>query len=113
MSESTCVSRRDQLARRQGVFQQDLAVFLKNSGEIECLMHFLYGLMVAGLQLCGSPKTMNAAERFCPVTKRFKTVVTLNQPDKAQFREADLYKGWARLFFTLYQSGVTALNPAE
>lgn len=43
-------------------------------------MHFLYGLMVAVLQLCDSPKTMSAAvaERFCPVTKRLKTDVTLN-----------------------------------
>lgn len=49
--------------------------------------------MVAVLQLCDSPKTTSVAvaERFCPVTKRFKTDVTLNQPDKAQFREADLY----------------------
>lgn len=56
-------------------------------------MHFLYGLMVAVLQLCGFPKTMRAAERFCPVTKRFRTDVTLHQADKAQFREADPYNG--------------------
>lgn len=57
----------------------------------KCLMHFLYGLMVPVLQLCGSLKTMSAAERFCPVTKRFKSEVTLNQPDKSQFKETDLY----------------------
>lgn len=55
-------------------------------------MHFSYGLIVAGYN-SGSSKTMSAAERFCPVTKRFKTDVTLNQPHKAQFRGADLYKG--------------------
>lgn len=41
----------------------------------------------------GSSITMSAAERFCPVTEKFKTDVTLNQPHKAPFREADLYKG--------------------
>lgn len=93
MSESIHISHRDQLTSRQGVFQQDLAVFIQNSGDIQCLMHFLHGLMVAGLQLCGSPKTMSAAERSCPVTGRFKTDITVNQPDKTQFKDADLYEG--------------------
>lgn len=87
------VSHRDQLTRRQGVFQQDLAGFVQNSGEIQYLMHFLHGLMVAGLQLCSSPKTVSAAERSCPVTARFKTDITPNQPDKTQFKEDDLHEG--------------------
>lgn len=51
-------------------------------------MHFLYGLMVAG-----SLKTMSVTEQFCSVTERVKTDVTLNQREKAQFREADMCKG--------------------
>lgn len=59
-----------------------------NNGEIPVLMHFLYGLMVAG-----SLKTMSVTEQFCSVTKRVKTDVTLNQLHKAPFGEADIYNG--------------------
>lgn len=68
-------------------FSTGSGCFLSN-GEIPVLMHFLYRLMVAG-----SLKTMSVTEQFCSVIKRVKTDVTLNQLDKAQFREADVYKG--------------------
>lgn len=55
-----------------------------NNAEIPILMHFLM-LMVAV-----SLKTMSVTDS---VTKRVKTDVTLNQLDKALFREADMYKG--------------------
>lgn len=84
-------------------FSTGSGCFLNNE-EIAILMHFLYGLMVAG-----SLKMMQATEQFCPVANRIKTDVTVNQLDKAQFREADIYKG----SFTLYSSGVTVSNPAE
>lgn len=68
----------------KGFFQQDMAL---NNGDKPILMHFLYGLMVAG-----SLKTVSITEQFCSVTQRVKTDVTLNQLDKAQFREADLHR---------------------
>lgn len=40
-----------------------------------------------------SLKTMSVTEQFCSVTKRVKTDVTLNQLDKALFRETDMYEG--------------------
>lgn len=47
-------------------------------------------------------KTVSITEQFCSLTQRVKTDVTLNELDKAQFREADMYKGSARLLYFLW-----------
>lgn len=77
-----------------------------NNGEIPVLMHFLYGLMVAG-----SLKTMSVTEQFCSVTKRVKTDVTLNQLHKAPFGEADVQGVGKALLLSIDQESLS--NPAE
>lgn len=37
-------------------------------------------------------KTVSITEQFCSLTQRVKTDVTLNELDKAQFREADVQR---------------------
>lgn len=90
--QSICGSHRDQEKRD---FSTGSGCFL-NNGEIPILMHFLYGLMVAG-----SLKAMSVTEQFCSVTKRVKTDVTLNQLRRLSLERLTCTKG-RQGSFTLY-----------